>query len=246
MNYTKTIGLIAGVGPYAGLDLQKKILDLIDVPADQDYPTVIAYSGPASIPDRTRFLMGQTAENPAEGILAQLFVLEQAGVAVAGIPCNTAHAPAIFDQIKLGLLKKGSQLILLNMIECVAEHLRQARPESQRVGLLATIGTYHSQVYHDLLRPAGFEVVVPAEPGQQVVQAAIQHPEYGIKRWGYATERVRADLLATIDSLKQQGAEAIILGCTELPLALPETAVFDLPLIDPTLILAQALLQAAA
>ena len=59
------------------------------------------------------------------------------------------------------------------------------------------------------------------------------------------TEQARQQLMLGIEALQAAGAEAIILGCTELPLAFTEPMVAGLPLIDPTLILARALIREA-
>jgi aspartate racemase len=78
---------------------------------------------------------------------------------------------------------------------------------------------------------------------QTAIQPAIYDPTYGLKACGQATERARSDLMLGVEALRQAGAEAIILGCTELPLALPERELEGLLLIDPTLVLARALIR---
>ena len=91
------IGIVAGAGPYAGLDLAQKILQQTSAIIDQDYLPTISISTPADIADRTRFLLGQTTKNPAHAIFSNLTELADLGASVVGIPCNTAHAPAIWD-----------------------------------------------------------------------------------------------------------------------------------------------------
>ena len=59
------IGIVGGVGPYAGLDLQQKILEQTKATADQDHLGIISWSEPGIIPDRTAFLLGETPLNPA-------------------------------------------------------------------------------------------------------------------------------------------------------------------------------------
>ena len=75
------------------------------------------------------------------------------------------------------------------------------------------------------------------------MDGAIFDPEYGIKATGRGTERTCEDLRQSIALLREAGAQAIILGCTELPLAFSETNIDGLPLIDPTLILARAVIR---
>ena len=91
------IGIVGGAGPYAGLDLAQKILQQTRAENDQDYLPTLLISTPDQIQDRTRFLLGQSKQNPAHAISRNLRDLKTLGATVAGIPCNTAHAPAIRD-----------------------------------------------------------------------------------------------------------------------------------------------------
>jgi aspartate racemase len=239
------IGVVAGVGPYAGLDLLNKILKQTQAAKDQDHLAVASLSQPALIPDRTAFLLGQTETNPAFAILKQLLKLDQIGAVVAGIPCNTAHAPAIFDPISKGLEDAGSKINLLHMIAAVGSELQQEHPHVKRVGVLATTGTIVTRIYPRTLQPLGLETIVVNKDQQaQLIQPAIYDPHYGIKACGYATEKARDNLLNGARLLQKMGAQALILGCTEIPLAIPEKQLQGLPIIDPALILARALIAA--
>jgi len=181
----KVIGVVAGAGPFAGLDLLGKILDQTAAEKDQDHLTVISLSRPCEIPDRTEFLLGETAVNPAHAIFRQLQTLERAGAAVAAIPCNTAHAPAIFGLVQEQLQAAGSQIQFLHMIAETARFLRQQYPGLQRVGVLSTTGTYKFRLYPDLLEPAGFTVLVPDLRLQtENIHPAIYDRRYGIKARG--------------------------------------------------------------
>ena len=239
------IGIVGGVGPFAGLDLQRKILDQTIATRDQDHLPVISVSWPGPIPDRTEYLLGRVAENPAQAIVAQLRLLADAGATVAAIPCNTAHAPAIFDVIRAGVARFERPLRLLPMIDETAAHLASCYPTIKSVGVLSTTGAWWTRLYPEALEPLGYRVVTPDEELQEkIVHPAIYDPDYGIKATGAATSRARADLIRGIDYLRGLGAEAIILGCTELPLAFPESALDGVPLIDPALALARGLIWA--
>lgn len=239
------IGVVAGVGPYAGLDLLGKILSQTRAAKDQEHLTVASLSQPELIADRTAFLLGQTTTNPAFAIVQQLLKLEQMGATVAGIPCNTAHAPAIFDPIIRGLQDAGCKLNLLHMIVEVGRELQAAHPTINKVGVLSTTGTAVTQVYPLTLEPLGFEVLTVDEEVQaQVIHPAIYNPIYGIKACGRATEKARDHLLLGAQQLQKMGAEALILGCTEIPLAIPENHLAGMAVIDPALILARSLITA--
>lgn len=240
------IGIVGGVGPFAGLDLQRKILDQTAAVRDQDHLPVISVSWPGLIPDRTEFLLGRVAENPAYPILDQLRLLAGAGATVAGVPCNSAHAPAIFDVVRAGVAGFERPLRLLHMIEETAAHMRACHPSLKTVGVLSTTGAWQARVYPAALQPLGYRVVVPDEALQVgTIHPAVYDPAFGIKAIGHVTEQARANLERGIASLREMGAEAIIIGCTEMPLALTESEYEGMPLIDPTLILARGLIREA-
>ncbi len=130
------------------------------------------------------------------------------------------------------------------MIDEVMRFLKRYYPKVKRVGVLSTTGTYHTQVYPSILEPAGFEVLVPdIEVQEQQVNQAIYDLEYGIKACGMGTQQSREKLWAGARNLRKHGAEAVILGCTEIPLAIPEQKIEEMTVIDPTLIMARALIR---
>jgi len=242
----KNIGVVAGAGPYAGLDLVSKILSQTIADCDQEHLTIIGLFQPGQLPDRTQYLAGKSDINPAHAIAQQVAALARAGADVAAIPCNTAHAPAIFDVVLAELGQMEVQIEFLHMIEETAHYLCRHYPHIRRLGVLSTTGTYTAEIYPQLLSLQGFETVTPAWVVQErQVQPTIYDTSYGIKATGRATVQARKGLDAGIDNLRQQGAEAIILGCTEIPLAITEKHIHDMIVIDPTLILARALIRQA-
>ena len=75
---------------------------------------------------------------------------------------------------------------------------------------------------------------------------AIYNPNTGIKAHSSpVTQEARSEVLLAVRELVERGAQAVILGCTELPLAVPESAFEGTPLIDPARMLARALVRAA-
>ncbi|MFO1435829.1 MAG: amino acid racemase [Gammaproteobacteria bacterium] len=248
MNSSKTIGIVGGVGPYAGLDLAKKVFDQTIAKTDQEHLNVVLLSWPSLVPDRTAFLLGSSEEDPSVGIAHCLRALESAGADVAGIACNTAHSPRLLDNVTAQLTTDGSRLVLINMIESVADFIATHHPSARRIGILATNGTVASNVYGAVLEQAGLEVVYPEKNIQHSrVHAAIYDSDYGIKAHSVpVTEHARTDILISARHLlSDRSVDAIVLGCTELPLAVPERQFDGRPLIDASLILARALVAAA-
>jgi aspartate racemase len=237
----KTIGIVGGVGTYAGIDLYRKIYQHTDARTDQDHLPVVLVSVPEKVLDRTEFLLGEVEENPGIAIAGIINTLGSAGAEVIGIPCNTAHSPVIFNEIQNRI---PENIKLLNMIEEVGRYISTIYPEIRKAGILATTGIYLSKVYTDVLSSYNIEAIYPEESMQKsLVHPAIYDKSYGIKAFSDpVTDRARNDLLEVASSLVHQGSEAIILGCTEIPLAIPETSIEQSIVIDSVSILAQALI----
>ena len=244
----KIIGIVGGVGPYAGLDLTRKIFDQTVARRDQEHVSVVLWSAPDEIGDRTEFVLGRSATNPAGGIAAIVQRMEAAGASYAAIACNTAHSPPIFDVITRILRDGGSRIELLNMVAEVVRFVREYHPAVAAVGVLATDGTMRSRVYTDGFARAGIKVVYPdAEVQARKVLPAIYDLDYGIKAKSEpVTPRARADLLDAAAHLFSKGAQALVLGCTELPLAIDSDQIGGRVVIDPTLVLARALVERVA
>jgi aspartate racemase len=247
MSNEQMIGIVGGVGPYAGLDLAEKIFDETVASADQEHLPVALLSVPGKISERTEFILGNEPTNPAYVLAEVILKLEQLGATIVGIPCNTAHAPQIFDVITAELEKAGSEVRLLHMIEEVAGFIRKRFPGIDTVGVLSTTGTHAAGVYPHFLEREGLSVLQSDEKLQSEIHAAIYDPEYGIKACSNpVSEKARDKLLGGILSLQRAGAQAIILGCTEIPLAINDKMVGETLLIDPALVLARALIRSVA
>jgi aspartate racemase len=242
------IGIVGGVGPYAALDLARKVFDETVAGRDQDHLPVALLSYPSLIPDRTAFLLGETDVNPAVGILEVIAQLERLGCRVIGVPCHTAHAPAIWDVITAGLAERGSGVKLLHMVEEVATFVGRAWPGVRRVGVLSTIGAQRSGVYPAVLGRHGLEAVTLDESEHdELVHASVYDPDFGIKAHANpVTGRARASVLEAVARARAGGAEVVVLACTELPLAVPETFVGGTPVVDATRVLARAMIRSVA
>jgi len=243
----KTIGVVAGAGPFAGLDLLKKIFEQTQAEGDADHLNVIGWFESSQLPDRTAYLLDNNLPNPGSAIALQVLELEKAGASLAAIPCNTAHAPLIFNRMQEDLSAAGSKIKFINMLDETIAHIRQVHGNLSRIGVLSTTGTYRVKLYSQYLECAGFQAIAPDEDVQlNLVHPAIYDKGYGIKAAGTGTERSRHNLMQAVQHLVEKGAQAVILGCTELPLALTEKKIGETILLDPTLILARALIREAA
>jgi aspartate racemase len=238
------IGIVGGVGPYAGLDLLKKIYDNTIANNDQEHLDTLLLSMSSSINDRTEYLIGRVDENPAYAIVKVLLKMETIGATVAGIPCNTAHSIGIFNVVEEELKKAGSSLKLLNMVNETISFIAEKHPTISKIGILSTTGTYKSGVYSKSLEAKGYNVILPTiEMQEELIQSSIYNEKYGIKSFSNPVTKEAIDNLHIgAKYLKENGAEIVILGCTEIPLALPEKEINGMITIDPTNILARALI----
>lgn len=158
--------------------------------------------------------------------------------------CNTAHAGPIFDAALEILRAKEVKLQILHLIDETIAHIKSRYPQVRRVGLLATQGTYKTRLYDLALEAAGLKVVIPDEQVRvNDIHAALYDPLFGIKTCdGPVTVQARGRVRSAIDHVGQLGAEVVILGCTELPLAVEEDHINGIPIIDPAEIMAKKLI----
>lgn len=237
-NLSPTIGVVGGAGPQAGVSLVSKIYEESRSPNDQGNPRVHLISSPCDLPDRSAFLLGLSSLNPAFGFAKVLWQLAQGGATVAGIACVTAHAPPIFSHIQ-ALLGETPPLRLLSLLEELERELRGLG--YSRLGVLSTKGTYQAGLFGPAFaRAIGAEVLeVVDESERESVHRAI----YKIKASGHHLAEARETILSSAATLQKRGAQAVLLACTELPLAVPEEAWNGLPVVDPLRVLARALLR---
>ncbi|MEA2063014.1 MAG: amino acid racemase [Gemmatimonadota bacterium] len=250
MEKIPVIGIVGGVGPYAGLALNRLIFDnTLTDGTDQDHLEVILFSAGRRVTDRTEFLLGREPINPSDGIFEACCALAAAGATVAAIACNTAHAPEILDPLRQRLEQENIALELVDMIGETARFITDNYGSGTRVGLLATEGTVRAGVYNrlELESNGSHDIILPDNGFQDQVHRAIYDTGYGIKaRSNPVTDRAVEACREAALHLARQGAGVVILGCTELPLALVPGSVPGLDLVDPASVTARALISRVA
>ena len=201
------------------------------------------------IADRSESLRTGEAELPGAAmaglIRAAAGACSELGIeAVAGVPCNTFHAGPIWRAFENGV-KDGlaAPPELVHMIDETVGYLKDRCRKGAAIGVLSTNGTRESGLLAKPLERAGFRVVHPER--QESVHELIYNPRWGIKSAAAVSAEARSALLKEIDALKRGGAAHIILGCTELPLAVDKLPSEPDLLIDPMEILARKLVKKA-
>lgn len=242
-----------GVGPMAGVGLHQLILENTATDgSDQSHLSILHVSCSSEIPDRTEFLLHGGADPAAAmvRVFARSWTAARAfgRDCVAGIPCVTFHAPSIFGPFLAGLEAAGVGVRVLSLLDETAAYLADRHPGVRAVGLLTTTGARKVGVCRGLLERLSLKVVEVPEGDQENLQDAIYDRTWGLKAVSPASAAARVRLEAAVASLIDGGAEAVVLGCSELPLALGPSGpiVFPVPLINPVLALARALVREAA
>lgn len=250
MSREKAIIIGGGVGPLAGVELHRRIIENTRTDGtDQDHLSIYHLSRSSDIGDRTDYLTGRISENPAQGMFHSIELayesVRKSSDAVVGIPCNTFHAPEIFDHL-LHLIDRSSVKVqILHLLEETFRFLQETLPRARRIGILTTTGTRRSGLYQREMRARGLEIVQIPEELQPELHDAVYNTQWGLKAQAPVSAEARRLFEKYISLLVKEDAEGIILGCTEIPLALPEGAFSGIPLVDPLLPLARALIREA-
>jgi len=253
---TNLIGIGGGVGPAAGVALHQKIIEnTLTDGTDQSHFDVMHFSRSSDVKDRTAFLLGKSQENPGEGMARTMLALNASAqvsgdFAVAGVPCNTFHAQPIWNRFVEHMQELGCHRVrVVHMLEETVASIAKDLPECKVIGLMSTTGTRETGVYRSLLEPAGYKVVEVEEELQPELHDTIYNREWGIKAVFPVSEKARSNFTTYARRLVDMGAEAVILGCTEIPLAMPEPTLSHgdktVPLVDPVKTLARALIREA-
>ncbi len=241
----RTVGILGGMGPQATVDLMDKVIRSTAVVEEADHVHMLVDCNP-TVPPRTTALL-EGGVSPAAELVRMARGLVAAGAQVLAMPCNTAHAYR--EEIVAAVPVPFLDMVAL-AIEAAAEVAAQqptpggrapagAGPdpnalEPRAVGLLATRGTRRSRLYHQGLEAAGMRVVDLSDDEQERLDALIHHAKTQPVR--PAQRLALAELIAAV---ADRGAGAVIAGCTEVPLLLPDEGA--IPVVDPTLVLAHAI-----
>ena len=238
------IGILGGMGTQAGLDFCNKLAMLNRGKIDQKYPLFMLYNK-SNIPGRPESIGVQTrkfSELPRSGqnitkynkVLKSLLegckLLERSGCKYIVIPCNTAH-------YWYKDLQKKIKIPIINMPKEVFKHTKKNCKKNSKIGLLATEGTLKTKIY-DTLFEKNFILVKPLKNLQKnSVNKTIKYVKMGKVKLAEKTIR------PAINYLLKMNCKKIILGCTELPIAIFAFKSFkkiklSKIFLDPNLILA--------
>lgn len=223
----RTIGVLGGMGPEATAYFFTLIIKRTDAARDQDHIPILIYNNPR-IPPRTDALIGK-GPSPVPLLREGARRLEKSGADFIVMPCITAHA-------FLQPMRSAVSIPILDIPKETARWTRKSFPRVKQAGLIASTGTVRSGLFDAAFARVGVSLLVPSEREQEKIMTAIFGPE-GIKA-GAPSAGPKKLILSVAKSLIRRGAEAIIAGCTEVPLVL-KTKDLTVPLIEPLGIAAQ-------
>ncbi|ASN06056.1 cysteate racemase [Virgibacillus necropolis] len=223
---SKTIGIMGGMGPLATTDMMRKIIMQTPAKIDQEHLHIIVDNYP-QIPDRMAAILGEGTD-PVPYLIKSAQLLQKAGADLLVIACNSAHyfLPAVQKEIDIPIL---------NMPNEAALYIKKLK--FCKVGLVATDATLQKRLYRKPFQSLGITLLEPDPTMQARVMKGISYIKEGDLKMGTDCLEKAAYFLY------QQGAEAIVAGCTEVSLVLHSTE--SLTVLDPTDIVTQSVVKAA-
>lgn len=227
---TQHIGIVAVSAPGAALCYETICIEANQLLGQHHNPEISLHA--VDMAEHVRCMERDDWDGVAKLLLTSAQKLAATGASFAICPDNTAH-------VAFGKVIAQWPLPWLHIAEAVADEAK-ARGY-RRLGLLGTRYLVESAVYPDILRPAGIEWRLPEPADRERIQNII----FDELVFAKVTAQARADLLRVIEGFRRrEQCDAVILGCTEIPLAVsPESS--SLPVLDSTRLLARAALKRA-
>lgn len=222
------VGVLGGMGPQATVDFLEKVIAQTPADSDQEHVPILVSVIP-QIPDRTAAFRGEGA-SPLQAMLACADRLKRSGAELLVIPCNTAHL--WYDEIQSTI-----GLPMIHIVDAALDEVCAQVGERGRVGLLATDATVASGLYVN--RAAQRASAAPIRwllPTAQEMLDWVTPGIAAIKSGNLAEGEHRLRLAA--QAMKERGASALVLGCTEIPLVLRADNI-GMPVVDATWALAR-------
>ena len=226
------IGILGGMGTQAGLDFCSKLAKLNRGKSDQNYPIFLLYNK-SNIPERKQNL--KKYSKVLNSLIIGCKFLEKNKCKFISIPCNTAHY--WYED-----LKKTIKIPILNMPKIVYENASKNCKKGSRIGLLATETTIKTGIYNKYFKKK-YDLIFPFKRLQtESVNKSIKLVKMG------KTKDAEKAIKPAVNFLIKRKCKKIILGCTELPIAIFAYKSFKKAKVskifmDPNLILAEASLK---
>ena len=220
----KIAGVMGGMGPDATVDFMARVVAMTSSGRDQDHVHLIVDQDP-TVPNRRDAIAGRV-DGVSEHLGRMAKRLEDAGADFLVMVCNTAH-------VFLDDVHRVTTIPFFSIIDESIAAVEKCRPGAKRIGIMATDGCLDTGIYQQAVEASGREALVPDAAGRAELMALID----AIKAGNQGADIARR-MEAVAQQLVEQGAEAIIGGCTEIPLVF-EGEGFAVPVISSTNVLAE-------
>jgi len=227
----KIVGIVGGIGPEASNKFCEFLIKYKKAKSDQENLQFIHFCNP-KIPDRTEYIMGE-GENPTEELIKTCLILEKSGADFLVIPCNTAH-------YFLPEIQESVDIPIIDMTKVLVKNVLNINPNIKKIGVLVTTGSLIAGIYEKYFKLEAIDTIFPSEKDLELLVMDAIYGNKGIKAGKKITPKRK--LTEIIYKLIEQGAEAIVLGCTEIPLVIKQKD-FDIKLFDPMEITAKEIIK---
>ena len=218
----KRIGIIGGLGPESTVDYYKEIISAFNTKYKElTYPEIIIYS--LNMKELLVFINKEQWSKISDWLLEKIKIVAGAGAEFAAIASNTPHI--VFEEVN-----RKSPIPLLSIVEETCNTAEKFGVK--RIGLLGTKLTMEADFYKKPFHSKGMEVIVPSETERELIQKRLfTEIELGILK-----DSTRDELLSIVKRMiDEDKIDSLILGCTELPLILPDSE-FGIPFLNTTAI----------
>jgi aspartate racemase len=210
------LGILGGMGPAASAEFLTRLVAQTPAHCDQDHIPTVLWSD-SRTPDRSTSLR-QGDDAPLPYLLEGVHGLIAAGCTCIVIPCNTAHF--WYHEI-------SKRVKIIHIVDSVAAALKDAAVVNATIGVMGTQATIELGLYQYKLNKLGWNCITPTkEETDTLVQPAINLIKAG------NIDTAHPMLMSVVQSLLDRGAAAVVLGCTEIPLAVKQDAYQGRPLIN--------------
>lgn len=223
------LGVIGGCGVFAGIEflsrLERKFIEL-EITKESDQPEVIMFQANRA-PDRIKFASGE-GESFAKYFVDIGLKLKHAGATFCCMPCNTAH-------VAINEIEKVVGLPFVNIIAETALHIEKNFTNANKIGILCSNGTKKSRLFDEYFDKTSkkLHIIYPDDLSQELVAEGINDVKAG-------DFSVSDKFLHAAYDMIFRGAEVIILGCTEIPLAVQAKTLDGVAVVDTLNVLVDA------
>ncbi|MGN1279083.1 MAG: aspartate/glutamate racemase family protein [Limosilactobacillus sp.] len=198
--------ILGGMGTLATESYVRLLDARTPIHRDQDYLDYIVVNH-ATVPDRTTWILDHSKPDYNLDLIEDIKQQSQLNPAFFVLICNTAHYA--FDK-----LQAATDIPILNMLQETVNAIKKIKPGAKKVGLLATRGTVEAGLYDHYITAAGYEEVKPTPEIVDMTEDLIYHD---IKESGHSDGEKYHELVRRM--IEDEGADIVILGCTELSYA---------------------------